>query len=211
MTESLSDKIVRLVVPLLERTAVSPYLFPSLAALLAALSCWLIHQHHAANRKDAAGTQPTQKEVVWLSHFGVKVLQFVYDKHLNRFNTRREHEWRVYFSAWALLGAMDWALMNRDVALQGWTQKTWPFLCAAIFVTVFGYESEVQMRNRGNVELMEDIEDSLLHVAEHPAPDRCVQPLYGWAFWWQMSLIALGVIASALLPWIGVVPASKCP
>ena len=52
-------------------------------------------------------------------------IRFLYDKRLTLFNTRREHEWKIYFGAMALVGGVDAALVTRGLVLGGWLWYGW--------------------------------------------------------------------------------------
>ena len=143
----------------------------------------------------------------------IQHLEFLYDKRLTLFNTRREHEWKVYFGAMILLGTIDAALVAGQLSLVGWQRWTWVGVCALILTVVFGYESQLQERNDADRRAMHELHNRIcmfLGIREgSPILERYTEPdkrgiwlRFGWAFPWQMMLFTAGATISALLPFI---------
>lgn len=134
-------------------------------------------------------------------------IRFLYDKRLTLFNTRRDHEWKIYFGALALLGAADAAVVTGNIILTGWWRWGWLGVCLLVFAVVFGYERDLQIRNRGDRRAMDQLFNRLCdlvgiedtQVVELSKPPSWWSS-YGWAFPWQMILLLLAVTVSALLP-----------
>ena len=136
-------------------------------------------------------------------------IRFLYDKRLTLFNSRREHEWKIYFGAIALLGAADAAVVTSNIILTGLWEWGWIVACLLLFGVVFGYERDLQIRNAGDRAAMNqlfnklcqliDIEDA--QVVELPRP-AFWWARFGWAFPWQMILLLLAVTVSAILPFL---------
>lgn len=74
-------------------------------------------------------------------------IQFLYDKRMTMFNLRRDHEWKIYFGALALLGAVDASIVTGHIPQSDATRWTWAFFCVVVFVAVGGYEKDLQIRN----------------------------------------------------------------
>jgi hypothetical protein len=160
----------------------------------------------------SASEQPPAKPV---TSQDAENLRFLYDKRLTLFNTRREHEWKIYFGAMALLGAADATLVSGTLIVVGRQRWMWALACAVIFGVVFGYERALQMRNKGDREAMDDLYDHICDllgivlnspIRAHKSPIRpptrmaSLWSRYGWAFPWQMILLFVVAASSAYLP-----------
>ncbi len=82
-----------------------------------------------------------------------------------------------------------------------------------VFAVVFGYESRLQIYNDHDRHAMYYLYNRLCDlvgieeknpVREHykPPNSRCLWLTFGWAFPWQMILLALAATVSAFLPYI---------
>jgi len=140
-------------------------------------------------------------------------LEFLYDKRLTLFNTRREHEWKIYFGAMILLGTIDAVIVAGQLSLAGWQRWGWVGVCVLIVAVVFGYESQLQERNDADRHAMHELHNRICRFLGIPEdspifdrytdPDkRCVWLRFGWAFPWQMILFTAAATISALLPFI---------
>lgn len=141
------------------------------------------------------------------------LIQFLYDKRLTLFNTRREHEWTIYFGGVVLLGAVDAALMTGPLTLGGWVRYVWVAACALVFVIVCGYEVQLQIRNDNDRRAMNELYNRICDAAGIPQgspvredytrrADQNLWNKFGWAFPWQMILLLLVVTGSAALPFL---------
>lgn len=136
-------------------------------------------------------------------------IRFLYDKRLESFNFRRNHEWKNYFGGLSLLGAMDASLLTNSLVPQNDFERClYSGACAAILVAVFGYQSRLQLRNRGDRIAMGVLYNSMCRIAcidDHrvlePAPRWTFWNTYGYAFPWQVFLFSIAVLLSAYLPW----------
>lgn len=145
-----------------------------------------------------------------------ETIRFLYDKRLTLFNTRREHEWKIYFGAMALLGAVDAALVTGQLTLSGWSRYGWVGACALVFIVVFGYERDLQIRNTRDRVAMDQLFNRLCDlvgvasespIREHAhlvAADKAAAwwSRYGWAFPWQMILLFTAAAGSACFPFV---------
>jgi hypothetical protein len=140
-----------------------------------------------------------------------ETLRFLYDKRLTLFNTRREHEWKIYFGALTLLGAADAVIVAGDIILSNAMRCGWIAACAVVFLSVIGYEIALQIRNDADRVAMDrlfnrlcgmaKVNDAAIRESDHDAP-RGLLTRYGWAFPWQMLLLLLVAVISGYLPWI---------
>jgi membrane protein implicated in regulation of membrane protease activity len=140
-------------------------------------------------------------------------LEFLYDKRLTLFNTRREHEWKIYFGAMILLGTIDATLVAGHLSLAGWQRWAWVGVCGLILAVVFGYESQLQKRNDADRRAMHELHNRIckfLGISEEsPIFERYTDPdqrgiwlRFGWAFPWQIILFTAAAMISALLPFV---------
>lgn len=141
-------------------------------------------------------------------------IPFLYDKRLTLFNIRREHEWKIYFGAMALLGAVDAALVSGRLVLAGWPRWAWVFGCVVVFVVIFGYERDLQIKNRADRRAMNTLYNRICDLVGIGVTDSSVRTRieaayqirrgiwsrYGWAFPWQMILLFVAAATSAYLP-----------
>lgn len=141
-------------------------------------------------------------------------LAFLYDKRLTLLNVRREHEWKIYFGALILLGAVDAAVVSCQLVINGWARYAWVLACFILFVVVWGYEAELQKSNAADRAAMNHLYNRLCDLLTLPLDSPIREPIipknrnfllalwyrYGWAFPWQMLLLAFAVAASMYLP-----------
>ncbi len=137
-------------------------------------------------------------------------LSSLYDKRLTLFNVRREHEWKIYFGALVLLGAIDAAIITDKLVLQDLALALWIVACASVFAIVWGYEAELQKRNDRDRAAMNELYNRLCDRILIPMHSMIREPTapavrsrwyrYGWAFPWQMTMLGLAVVASMYAP-----------
>lgn len=171
----------------------------------------------AANKRYASQLAEARAGGTLVAEFGTAKdadnIRFLYDKRLTLFNTRREHEWKIYFGALALLGAADAVIVAGDLILSHPIRYAWIAACVMVILAVLGYERELQIRNDADRTAMDrlfnrlcelvGIDDSSVRESTHDAEQpRPLWYRYGWAFPWQMILLLLVAGISAYLPWI---------
>ncbi len=90
------------------------------------LGVFLVHLFHRTSRrylqqkcKDAETKLKDLQNNHVPSEFGTansaEHIEFLYDKRLTLFNTRREHVWKIYFGAMFLLGVIDTAIVTDEI------------------------------------------------------------------------------------------------
>lgn len=136
-----------------------------------------------------------------------QVIQFLYDKRLTLFNVRREHEWKIYFGAIALLAGLDASLLTGRMHISSWQTWAWSALAFAIFLACLGYEVQLQIRNAADRLAMDTLYNDLYDQAKLPRGGSARERTgalpsgsFGWSFRWQMLLLAAFALASILLP-----------
>lgn len=152
----------------------------------------------------------------------LETVRFLYDKRLNHFNVRREHEWRVVFGVLILLGAVDATLLTKPICLPPGVRLFWQIgiiiLCGA---TLF-YEWGIQARNRVDRRVMDRLQQILCDSGGIPPksgiricvdgeterrmgelnPDRLTHPTYIWALLSQAIVLILAGVLSFFVPGI---------
>jgi hypothetical protein len=136
-------------------------------------------------------------------------IRFLFEQRLALFNIRREHEWKIYFGAMALLGAGDASLITGHLSSVSIARYVWSFGCLLVWAAVFGYQRDLQIRNRADRTAMNGLfnlicEAVLINhdeVAERPTRNSFLRP-YGYAFRWQMLILFFVALVSSLLPWV---------
>jgi len=172
-----------------------------------------------------AETQPPREEVPFGTKDDAETIQFLYDKRLTLFNTRREHEWKTFFGAMIMLGAIDAVLLTHPLVLTRLLCSVWSLTCVMFFIFVLGYERDLQKRNARDRAAMDQLFDRLCDLVgiEEESTIRAIpQRVSGrdafarrsrwrptwwsntglYAFRWQMLLLCLVVLISMLLPWL---------
>jgi hypothetical protein len=150
----------------------------------------------------------------------IDVIQFLYDKRLSFFQTRQDHEWKIYFGAMAFFGACDATLVTGRMVLSGWRYWVWALACTAVLYLVYGYERDLQKRNGTDRDAMHELYECLCDSVAFPsssmARENRPQPEsrwvnhfllhwilgYKWAFKWQMLFMILVWLISCALPWM---------
>jgi hypothetical protein len=154
------------------------------------------------------------------SDVSAQILRFLVEQRLKLFNVRQDHEWRVYFASVVLLGGVDAAVLTERILLEGSAYVLWVGVCVLTFFVCFGYELDLQDRNRADRRVLDyalrllsamagEAEASVLTwgvetplrkrwpsaEAKHKEDDMGL-----WAFKWQMIALALIALVSAALP-----------
>lgn len=158
----------------------------------------------------------------------LETLRFLYDKRLALFNTRREHEWKVFFAVITAIGALDAAIITKHVCFTTSQRIGWISILVVFNVACGTYEFEVQRRNRIDRIAMHQIQkalcdtvakylagyDCVLHPADYhkDAPievkefaEKKISSLHFlWAFIWQVIvLVFISLISIFFIPSIG--------
>jgi hypothetical protein len=153
-------------------------------------------------------------------------LQFLFSQRLELFNVRRQHEWQVLIGVVVALGAVDFALMQKDVRF-GSIQLVWVGTLCLLFAAVYMYEFGVQERNRIDRLALDELNHLLCDSLELPASSegklQCIRLLidgetlecgprekeddilggcYLWAFWNQMLVLLVACVLSAGVPFL---------
>ncbi|WP_375435759.1 hypothetical protein [uncultured Hymenobacter sp.] len=154
-------------------------------------------------------------------------LRFVYDKHLDLFNVRREHEWRVFFGMITLIGLSSAALLNYYVVLTTFQKALWSAGLTVLFIVHGLYQSGIQRRNRIDRIVMDEVTrhicslmnldktcylrlavdanaegDSVQSGTAIPGP--WYSSRYIWAFVLQNVTVLIICIFSLLVAWDGI-------
>ena len=86
------------------------------------------------------------------------VICFLFDKRLELFNTRRDHEWRVVFGVLILLGAVDASLLSKPICLSHNLAISWQISILCLGAASVAYELGVQARNRVDRRVMDRLQ-----------------------------------------------------
>lgn len=154
-------------------------------------------------------------------------LRFIYDKHLDLFNVRREHEWRVFFGMITLIGLSSAALLNYHIDLTLTQEKLWTVGMVALFIVHFLYQHGVQRRNRIDRIVMDEVTQHIcalmkldntcyLRLAVDAGAEQVVvtgtsilgrwySSRYMWAFILQNVTVLIVCFFSLLVAWGGVI------
>ena len=143
--------------------------------------------------RDARSATEKDPEADFGDEGDAQTIQFLHEKRYAFFKTRQEHEWRVYFAAWVLLGALDAAVVTGELALSGWPVfLLWIPACLAVFAVVWGYQANLQHANKEDRKAMNTLYNRLCGLVGVPkdSPIRARTWSYrgryrfGWAFPW---------------------------
>jgi hypothetical protein len=183
--------------------------------LLRALTAAVLLVHLA---KAVQNSRPPGEHEVVPPEISPEGLQFLFDKRLALFNTRRDHEWRVTFGAMALIGAVDAGLLTQKLHLSFSGIVLWWVALAVLFSAVTIYQFGVQTRNRVDRIAMDAIYLHLCDMARVPsssmvrlrvdisqavhgsAPVTIWNPTYLWAFGSQTVVLFMACLLSGALP-----------
>ncbi len=149
----------------------------------------------------------------------LETLRFLFDKRLDLFNVRREHEWKILFSVMTAIGAADIAIITKDVQLERGMFIGWVAIIVLLFITSIVYLLGVQTRNRVDRIIMDDINEIICKQLN--MPDSCgtwtaidvtglshksvrnkkwYHSTFLWAFYCQVLVLLLVCLISCFLP-----------
>ena len=145
-------------------------------------------------------------------------LHFLFDKRLQLFNVRRDHEWKI-FGVMTLIGAVDVALITEAVNLTPTVLGYWRLILGILFVATVTYQFGVQTRNRVDRLAMDELHELLCNAAQIPVDsliripiDRATEKHLGrknesifsytylWAFTWQTLVLFVLCVVSWFIP-----------
>jgi len=147
-------------------------------------------------------------------------LRFLYDKRLELFNKRRDHEWKILFGVIALIVACDAYLISHQITLSLVGKIIWVLLCFVIALSCIFFLFEIQKRNKSDRLIINEIHDLICDEAkisknshirdgiEVPYNNTKREDRKGtkisnmWAFWPQLLVILLITVISIVLPFI---------
>jgi hypothetical protein len=162
-----------------------------------------------------------------------ETLRFLYDKRLELFNIRRDHEWKVFFGAMTLIGAVDAAIITQKVILSPSQYKGWGIILILITTSCIIYEFGVQRRNRVDRIAIHEINtrlcnliclpytSSIRHPVDHHTEkivshkNKALKELgifriyYLWAFIWQAIILISVCVISFFIPFVSTADAPK--
>ena len=98
-------------------------------------------------------------------------LHFLFDKRLQLFNVRRDHEWKI-FGVMTLIGAVDVALITEAVNLTPTALGYWRLILGILFVATVTYQFGVQTRNRVDRLAMDELKDRNSNATSLRIPGR---------------------------------------
>ena len=147
-------------------------------------------------------------------------LEFIFQQRLSLFNTRRDHEWRIFFGVVFLLGAVDYFLLTSNRVPRN-AQLWWTLAVCVLFTASLAYQWGVQIRNHADRRVMdamckeicadlritdarhrEEISSALDCEAHGKSyPDVC-HYTYLWAFCCEMVVLAVACALSAIIPFL---------
>lgn len=150
----------------------------------------------------------------------LETLRFMFDKRLELFNVRRDHEWKIFFGVMGLIGAVVVGLVTQRVVLPRDAIHDWWGVLAILFICSFYYQLEVQRRNRVDRAIMDELQGRLCDAVGIPAgsrirtrvdreklevsppwePLKLHHPTYVWAFTAQHFLLLVTCVVAAILP-----------
>ena len=149
----------------------------------------------------------------------LETMRFLFDKRLDLFNVRREHEWKIIFSVLTAIGAADIAIITKDVQLESGMYIGWVAIIALLFITSILYLLGVQTRNRVDRIIMDDINEIICNHLNLPKTcgtwtaidvtglncksvknKKWYNLTFLWAFYCQVLVLLLICLLSCLLP-----------
>jgi hypothetical protein len=148
-----------------------------------------------------------------------EILRFLFDKRLDLFNVRREHEWKILFSVMTAIGLIDVAIITKEVKLTGAILVGWITVIIFLLVASIAYLLGVQKRNRIDRIIMDDINKKLcseINIQDCSLMRICIdgdtegdtsvdkRKWYSWTFLWafycQALVLLLVCVISCFLP-----------
>lgn len=153
----------------------------------------------------------------------METLRFMFDKRLELFNVRREHEWKIFFGVMGLIGAVVAVLATQKLELSSDAIRWWWVVLGVLFMGSIYYQYGVQQRNRVDRLVMDELHSRLcdkinihrLNVVRTPIDCEKIGdglsltqvpllPLrhltYLWAFLAQHILLAATCVVAVFLP-----------
>lgn len=145
-------------------------------------------------------------------------LRYLYDKRLELFNKRRDHEWKIFFGVITLLVALDAALITHNIRFDyGWQRITWTVQCFVLCIACLGFQRDLQKRNRADRLIINElsirlsnliglpndshIRDGIETAYDEQTIEQWDEPLSNaWSFSWQAVVLITVTIASILMP-----------
>jgi hypothetical protein len=129
-------------------------------------------------------------------------VQFLYQSRMTLFNTRRDHEWKIYFGVISLVAAMDAAFLTNHIHLtETYMKCCWLLIDGLLVGASVWYEWELQGRNsRDRIAMNNEVCDALDIECIDVREEKRHQGL--WAFWCQVLVLAAVLLFSAPLPWV---------
>jgi hypothetical protein len=152
----------------------------------------------------------------------VELLEFLFKQRLLLFNTRRDHEWKVFFGVMSILGAVDYALVTREEVRAIAGIQYWWFASVLVLLVASGcFQYGVQSRNHADRWAMDDVSREIREeINIHDAKRRdhigvgvdcsAVQKTYPsiwhitylWAFYCEMLVLLVACALSAAIPFV---------
>jgi len=146
------------------------------------------------------------------SSFGAPVhaenIRFLYENRLKLFNTRREHQLKIYFGAWVLLGALDAPVVARYISVPESVLWGWVLMCLAVFGVVWGFDAAIQVRNRTDRTALNELYNRICDFGEvapgkSPREVADLNPFLSFLYFHgHMLLLFLAAVVSAYLPFV---------
>jgi hypothetical protein len=136
-------------------------------------------------------------------------MQFLYERRMNLYNFRRDHEWKIFFGAITLLIALDATQLIYRIELEGWKRLAWLCFIAVPAIACYWYEWALQHRNFFDRRAMNELYNRICGAISIPEDSPIRESAYSrWAGLWAFmpqTLVLLTVFSiSAVLPWLGI-------
>lgn len=177
-------------------------------------------RHLRCDKRHCPYTDLTPVEFKSVSGRKLDHLEFIFQQRLSLFNTRRDHEWRIFFGVLFLLGAVDFYLLTDDNVPQD-AQTWWPIVVYILFYTSFVYQWGVQIRNHADRRAMDAICKEIcadLRITDTRHREEISSPLdcrahgksypnvfhftYLWAFTCEIVVLLAACTLSARIPFL---------
>lgn len=134
-------------------------------------------------------------------------LQFLHDRRIILFNTRRDHEWKILFGVVGLFVAVDAAQLAYSIHLLTLQRATWDTAIVILFISCFLYLRGVQERNINDRRAMNWLNNRFCRELNLREPGPAFEnEQHSWkdvrySFWNQVIFLGAVALLSALLPW----------
>jgi hypothetical protein len=140
--------------------------------------------------------------------------QFLHDRRMTLFNTRRDHEWKIFFGMIGLFLAADAVLIAYGVSIVGLSRWIWAGAIGVLTACCIRWLLALQSRNSLDRNALNTINNvvcrSLSLDEKSPIWEHAVDGRWGW---WTLlpQLVSLLVVASlsAFLPHLGIIATCK--